>query len=48
MTLKFISIMDQKAIVLYLHMGGMPLDAIHEDLMRVLGKNGVAQSIVTK
>jgi prophage maintenance system killer protein len=36
--------MDQKAIVLYLHMKGMSLDAIHEDLVRVLGENAVAYS----
>jgi hypothetical protein len=52
MTLKFISVMDQKAIVLYLHMRGMgmSLDAIHEDLMRVrvLGENAVAYSTVMK
>jgi hypothetical protein len=40
--------MDQKAIVLYLHMRGMSLDAIHEDLMRVLGENAMAYSTVTK
>jgi hypothetical protein len=42
--------MDQKGIVLYLHMRGMPLDAIREDLMRVrvLGENAVAHSTVTK
>jgi hypothetical protein len=48
MTLKFISVMDQKAIMLYLHMRGMWLDAIHEDVMRMLGKNAVADSTVTK
>jgi hypothetical protein len=48
MTLKFISAMDQKAIVLSLHMRGMLLDGIHEDLMRVLGENAVASSTVTK
>jgi hypothetical protein len=50
MTLRFISLMDQKTIVLYLHMRGMSLDAIHEDLvrMRVLGENAVAYSTVTK
>jgi hypothetical protein len=48
MTLKFISMMDQKVIVLYLHMSGMSLDAIHEDVMRVLGENAVAYSTVTK
>jgi hypothetical protein len=50
MTLKFISLMDQKAIVLYLHMRGMPLDAIHEDLvrMRVLGEKVMASSTATK
>jgi hypothetical protein len=48
MTLKFISVIDQKAIVLYLHMRRMSLDAIHEDLMRVHGKNAVAYSTVTK
>jgi hypothetical protein len=42
--------MDQKAIAPYLHMRGMSLDAIHEDLvrMRVLGENAVAYSTVTK
>jgi hypothetical protein len=40
--------MDQKVIVLYLHMRGMLLDATHEDLMRVLGENPVAYSMVTK
>jgi hypothetical protein len=48
MTLEFISVMDQKRIVLYLHMRGMLLDAIHGDLMRVLGENAVAYSTVTK
>jgi hypothetical protein len=46
--LKFISLMNQNGIVLYLHMRGMSLDAIHEDLMRVLGENVVACSMVTK
>jgi hypothetical protein len=40
--------MDQEAIVLYLHMRGMLLDAIHEDLMRVLEENAVPYSTVTK
>jgi hypothetical protein len=42
--------MNQKAIVLYLHMRGMWLDAIHKDLVRVrvLGENAVAYSTVTK
>jgi hypothetical protein len=54
MRLKFISLMDQKALVLYLHMRGMSLDAIHEDLVRVrvrgrvVGENAVACSTVTK
>jgi hypothetical protein len=48
MTLRAFSVMDQKAIVLYLHMRGMSLDARHEDLMRVLGENAVAYSTVTK
>jgi hypothetical protein len=48
MTRTFISLMDQKAIVLYLHMRGMSLDGIHKDLMRVLGENAVAYSTVTK
>jgi hypothetical protein len=48
MTLKFIPLMDQKAIVLYLHIKGMSLDTIHEDLVRVLGDNAVAYSTVTK
>jgi hypothetical protein len=50
MTLRFISLVDQKAIVLDLYMRGISLDAIHEDLMcvRVLGENAVAYSMVTK
>jgi hypothetical protein len=44
--------MDQKPIVLYLHMRGigMSLDAIHEDLVRgrVLGENAVVYPTVTK
>jgi hypothetical protein len=40
--------MDQKAIVLSLHMKGIWLDAIHEDVMRVLGESAVAYSTVTK
>jgi hypothetical protein len=42
--------MDQKAIVLCLYTRGMgmSLDAIHEDLVRVLGENAVAYSTVTK
>jgi hypothetical protein len=43
--------MDQKLIVLYLRMEGMALDAIHDDLVRTLGKVGkdaVAYSTVTK
>jgi hypothetical protein len=50
MTFKFISVMDQKGIVLYRHMRGMSLDATHDDLMRVrvFGENAVAYSMVTK
>jgi hypothetical protein len=48
MTLKCISPIDQKAIVLYLDIRGMSLDAIHEDLTRLLGENPVAYSTVTK
>jgi hypothetical protein len=40
--------MDQKPIVVYLRMKGMTLDAIHEDLVRTLGKDAVAYSTVTK
>jgi hypothetical protein len=40
--------MDQKTIVLYLHMKGMGLDVIHGDLVRTLGKEAVAYSTVTK
>jgi hypothetical protein len=46
--------MDQKAIVLYRHMTGISLDAIHEVLVRVrvrvrvLGENAVVYSTVTK
>jgi hypothetical protein len=42
--------MDQKAILLYLRMRGMSLDAVHKDLVhvRVLGENAVVYSTVTK
>jgi hypothetical protein len=40
--------MDQKPIVLYLHMKGMALDSIHDDLVRTFGKDTVAYSKVTK
>jgi histone-lysine N-methyltransferase SETMAR len=40
--------MDQNPIVLYLRMKGMSLDAIHDDLVRTLGKDVVAYSTVTK
>jgi hypothetical protein len=40
--------MDQKPIILYLRMKGMALDAIHDDLVRTLGKDDVACSTVTK
>jgi hypothetical protein len=40
--------MDQKPIVLYLRMKGMVLDAIHDNLVRRLGKYAVAYSTVTK
>jgi hypothetical protein len=40
--------MDQKPIVLYLRMKGMALDAIHDDLVRTLGKDTVAHSTVIK
>jgi hypothetical protein len=40
--------MDQKAIVLYPRMKGMALDAIHDDLVRTLGKDAVVYSTVTK
>jgi hypothetical protein len=40
--------MDQKPIVFYLRMKGMALDAIHDDLVRTLGKDTVAYSTVTK
>jgi hypothetical protein len=48
MRARFISVMDQNAIVFYLQMRGMSLDAIHEDLIRVLWDNAVAYSTVTK
>jgi hypothetical protein len=35
-------------MVLYLRMKGMALDAIHDDLVRTLGKNAVAYLTVTK
>jgi hypothetical protein len=40
--------MDQKPIVLYLRMKGMGLNAIHDDLVRTLGKDAVAYSMVIK
>jgi hypothetical protein len=40
--------MDEKPIILYLRMKGMGLDAIHDDLVRMLGKDAVAYSTVTK
>jgi hypothetical protein len=40
--------MDQKPVVLNLRMKGMALDAIHDDLVRTLGKDAVAYSTVTK
>jgi hypothetical protein len=40
--------MNQKPIVLYLRMKGMALDAIHNDLVRTLGKDAVVSSTVTK
>jgi hypothetical protein len=40
--------MDQKSIVLDLRMKGMALDAIHDDLVRTLGKDVMAYSTVTK
>jgi hypothetical protein len=40
--------MDQKPIVIYLRMKGMDLDAIHDDLVRTLGKAAIAYSTVTK
>jgi hypothetical protein len=40
--------MDHKPIVLYLRVKAMALDAIHDDLVRTLGKDAVAYSTVTK
>jgi hypothetical protein len=40
--------MDQKPIVLYLRMKRMALDAIHDNLVRMLGKDAVAYSTLTK
>jgi hypothetical protein len=40
--------MDQKPIVLDLRMKGMALDAIHDDLVRMLGKDAVAYLTVIK
>jgi hypothetical protein len=40
--------MDQMPIVFYLRMKGMVLNAIHNDLVRTLGKDVVACSTVTK
>jgi hypothetical protein len=38
----------QKTIVLYIHMKGMGLDAIHKDLVCTLGKEAVAYTTVIK
>jgi hypothetical protein len=40
--------MDQKPIVLYLRVKGMAFDAIHDDLVRTLGKDAVVYSTVTR
>jgi hypothetical protein len=40
--------MDQKTIVLYLHMKEMEIDAFHEDLVHILGKEAVACSTMTR
>jgi hypothetical protein len=40
--------MDQKPIVLYLRMKGMAVDAIHDGLIRTLGKDAVTYPTVTK
>jgi hypothetical protein len=40
--------MDRNPIVLDLRMKGMALDAIHDDLVRILGKDAVAYPTVTK
>jgi hypothetical protein len=40
--------MDQKPIILYLWMKWMALDSIHDDLIRMLGKDAVAYLTVTK
>jgi hypothetical protein len=40
--------MDQKPIVLYLRIKGLALDAIHDGLVRTLGKDAVRYSTVTK
>jgi hypothetical protein len=40
--------MDQKPTVLYLRMKGMTLHAIHDDLVRTLGKDDVTYSTVTR
>jgi hypothetical protein len=40
--------MNQKPIVLYLRMKGMALDAIHNDLVRRLGKDAASYSTVIK
>jgi hypothetical protein len=40
--------MDHKSFIFYLQMKGMALDAIHDDLVRTLGKDAVTYSMVTK
>jgi hypothetical protein len=40
--------MDQRPVILYLRMKGMALDAIHDGLVRTLGKDAVTYSTVTK
>jgi hypothetical protein len=40
--------MGQKPIILYLQTKGLVVDVIHDDLTRMLGKDAVAYSTVTK
>jgi hypothetical protein len=46
--IRFIFPMDQKTIVLYLHMKRKSPDVIHEDLVRTLGTDAVTYPPVTK
>jgi hypothetical protein len=45
---RIVSRMDQRSIVLYLHLKGLLAHAIHDDLVATLGPTAVAYSTVTR